>query len=170
MIESPKFEHQKILLYIRIHTKRLTQWHPKVIPSGVKRVLSGQSLHPTYHYVLYGPPLLLLTNFDPHNNHSTPSRALVVIVHRFPLFYLTTRHICMCCSKWYDVISCCPTYIWEIGSNRCQSMQMHCSCFPLLGAQPQYLLILHSWEECGLKLEVNFGLVKVKKKSVCTFV
>jgi hypothetical protein len=35
-----------MLLDIRMHTKWFIQWHPKVIPSGVKQDLSHQSLHP----------------------------------------------------------------------------------------------------------------------------
>ena len=33
--ESPWFEHQNFLLWIWTHTKWLTWWHPKVIPSRV---------------------------------------------------------------------------------------------------------------------------------------
>ena len=68
-LESPL----SILLCIQIHTKWLTQWHPKVIASGVKQHLSNQSMHPTYHCILFGPPLLQLAISGPHKNHSTPS-------------------------------------------------------------------------------------------------
>ena len=54
-IPTHYFEHQNILLYIQTPTKWLSQWHPKVITSGVKQNLSTQSLHPTYHCILSKP-------------------------------------------------------------------------------------------------------------------
>ena len=59
-------------LYMNAH-KRLTQWHPKATASGVKHHLSGQSLHPTYHSILFGPPLLLLAFSGLNKNLFTPS-------------------------------------------------------------------------------------------------
>ena len=41
--------------------------------NGVKHDICGQSLHPTYHRILFEPPLLQLTILDLHKNHSTPS-------------------------------------------------------------------------------------------------
>ena len=38
----------EIIFYLacKCTPKKLTQWHPKVIPSDVKQVLFGQSIHP----------------------------------------------------------------------------------------------------------------------------
>ena len=73
------------VLWIWMHTKRLIQWHPK---------WSGQSQHPTYHCILFGPPLLQLAILGPHKNHSTPSLVhqynIVVVICRFRSFYLIT--------------------------------------------------------------------------------
>ena len=53
------------------------------IASGVKQHLFGQSLHPSYHCILFGPPLLQSTILGPHKNHSPPSLVhQVVIIHR----------------------------------------------------------------------------------------
>jgi hypothetical protein len=53
-LESPKSEHQNILLCIRMHTKGLVQRHSKMITSGIKQHLYSQSLHPTYHCIHFG--------------------------------------------------------------------------------------------------------------------
>ena len=45
---------------------------PKVIASGVKQTIYGQSLHSTYHYILFGSPFLKLASLGPHKNDSTP--------------------------------------------------------------------------------------------------
>ena len=59
----------KSFTLIRMCTKRLTQWHLKVIASGVKHHLSSQPLHPTYHCIFLGPSFLPLANLGPHKNH-----------------------------------------------------------------------------------------------------
>ena len=56
-----------------MHIKWSTQWHAKVIPSGVKQDLYAQSLHPAYDYVLFESSLLQSVILEPHKNHSTPS-------------------------------------------------------------------------------------------------
>ena len=61
------FEH-----CIMMHMKQLTQYYSIVIASGVKQHLSNHALHPTYHCILLGPPILQSTILDPHKNHSTP--------------------------------------------------------------------------------------------------
>ena len=73
IVQSLWFEHQNALLYIRMHTKWLSQWHPKVIPSVLKHDLSDQSLHPTYHCIRFRPPLLHWAILSPHKNHPTPN-------------------------------------------------------------------------------------------------
>ena len=45
-IRSPWFKHWVISLCIGMHTKRSTELHPKVIPSGVKQNMSSRSVHP----------------------------------------------------------------------------------------------------------------------------
>ena len=55
IVESLQFEHQNILLCMRLHTKRLTQWHPKLIASGVNDTYLAK------HCILVRPPLLQQT-------------------------------------------------------------------------------------------------------------
>jgi hypothetical protein len=65
---------------------------PKVIVSGVKQHLFDQSLQPTYHCIIFGPPLLKATILDPHKNHSTLGlSATILVIHRFWLLFFHSQ-------------------------------------------------------------------------------
>ena len=72
-----------------MHTKRLTQWHPKVISSGAKQDLYGQSLYLAYCCIIFGPSLLQLVNLGPHKEdlYSWFRESILVIIFSIILPY-----------------------------------------------------------------------------------
>jgi hypothetical protein len=67
--------------------------------------------HLTYHYILFGPPLLQLVIFGSHKNHSTPS-----LVHRsghssFSIFLLIWRN------GWYGIQDTKNNSYWKKASS-----------------------------------------------------
>ena len=90
------YEDHNIPLCIQMHTKQLTQSHPKVITSGVKQHLSGQSLHP------FRATIFILSHFGPTQEwYSTPqSSALVLVIHRFEFSTLLCLFVSTCLGEW----------------------------------------------------------------------
>ena len=85
-----------------MHTKWLTQWHPKVISSGVKHDLSNQSFHFAYNCILLRPPLLQLTILGPPKHLPTPS-----LVHQY---WSIIVYLFIC---WFVFLPLCLTLLNE---------------------------------------------------------
>ena len=111
--QSPCFEHRFILLCI-LHTQRrlsLKSTRPKSDPKWCETssfqpiVASGQSLHPAYHYILFGPPSLSLAIFgSTQESFYSQSSASIMVIHRFPFStYIRERFL--------EVLSIEPTTI-----------------------------------------------------------
>jgi hypothetical protein len=62
--------------HLIVHTnahKMINLMAPKSDRKWCEHLPFGQSLPPTYQYILFMPSLLQLVILDPHKNHSTPS-------------------------------------------------------------------------------------------------
>ena len=56
-----------------MHTKQLSQWHPKVIPTGVTGDLSAQTLNPKPRITSFSCHHIQFDNLGPRKTHCTPS-------------------------------------------------------------------------------------------------